>query len=48
MAYRTVASKDLEKNETTAVAMQRRCKYSPTTIVTVGNGVFYSIRAKGL
>jgi hypothetical protein len=41
--------KDLEtKNETTAVAMQRRRKHASATIVTVGNGVFYSDRAKGL
>jgi hypothetical protein len=41
--------KDLEtNNEMTAVAMPRRGKHASTKIVTVGNGVFYSFRAKGL
>jgi hypothetical protein len=35
-------------NETTAAAMQRRSKHASTTVVTVGNGVFYSVRAEEL
>jgi hypothetical protein len=35
-----VLGKHLEtNNETTAVALQQRSKYAPTTIFTVGNGV---------
>jgi hypothetical protein len=33
-------------NDTTAVDTQRRGKHAFTTIFTVGNGVFYSVRAK--
>jgi hypothetical protein len=41
--------KDLEiNNQTTADAMQQRDKHTSTTIVTVGIGVFYSVRAKWL
>jgi nicotinate-nucleotide pyrophosphorylase len=40
-------SKDLEtNNDITAVAMQRNDKHAFTTIVTVENGVFYSVRVK--
>jgi hypothetical protein len=41
--------KNLEtNNETTVVAIQRSVKHSSTAKVTVGNGVFYVIRAKEL
>jgi hypothetical protein len=47
VVYRPVDGKDLERNET-AVAIQRRGKHVSITVVTVGNGVSYSVRAKGL
>jgi hypothetical protein len=41
--------KNLEtNNETTAAAIQRSSKYSSTARITVGNGVFYVVRAKEL
>jgi hypothetical protein len=49
VAYRPLLGKDLEINcETTPVAMQGRGKHASTTTVTAGNGVFYSVRTKGL
>jgi hypothetical protein len=38
--------KDLERNKT-AIVMQRHSKHA-STIVTIGNSIFYSVRAKGL
>jgi hypothetical protein len=35
-------------NETTVAPMQRRSKHASTTVVTVGNGVFYSVHAEEL